>query len=635
MVYEGRTACEEGTAYLKRRKAAVRPGHKGGRNKGIQAVAGAEGLSGSLQQGGGGWTITGNISSGKERFIPHNRINPRVWRAAVYARLSDEDRDKSCSGQVSRSIENQIAGIQNYIAYLNQQARDTFPIEVEAVYADDDYTGMNFRREAFQKMMEQVQKKNVDCIVVKNLSRLGRHDGEMQRYLEEEFEQEKNQVRLIAIGDNYDSLYDTIDILIKIKILFNREYSENQHRNVCAGMSASQRQGKFIGAFAPYGYLKSPQNKHLLVTDPYAAEIVKKIFGQYLAGASPMEIAQELTGQGILNRYAYKRLHGSAYTCGKSKNLRDSAWTAENVRDVLKNEIYTGTMVQGKTVHKKLTDAKSVSVPQAQWIRVESTHEPIIDRATWESVQKQLKFCHSRGFHKKGSHKSSSHETAFLPYSFAGMVKCAECGRVMTCRRDFYVKKSGEETCYRSYRCKYCTGVSVPEELLRKVLQEEMHQLLLEYGKSVSRQDPPLRLQWEKKADCRTESISGAKAERNRSGLQVLNNRLLTLRDKWLDGFLTDEQYRIICGELEQKRNYLEEEQRFLCRERDRTSAVNIPEESDYQAAGESLSGEKVLCMVKEILVAPEKRLMLSFYFSEKRKEKSVRKMQKNVEHLL
>lgn len=588
-------------------------------------MAGAEGLSGNLQQRGGGWTITGNISSGKERFVPHNRINPRVWRAAVYARLSDEDRDKSCSGQMSRSIENQIAGIQNYIAYLNHQAKDTFPIEVEAVYADDDYTGMNFRREAFQKMMEQVQKKNVDCIVVKNLSRLGRHDGEMQRYLEEEFEQEKNQVRLIAIGDNYDSLYDTIDILIKIKILFNREYSENQHRNVCAGMSASQHQGKFIGAFAPYGYLKSPQNKHLLVIDPYAAEIVKKIFGQYLAGTSPKEIAQELTRQGILNRYAYKRLHGSAYTCGKNKNSRDSAWTAENVKDVLKNEIYTGTMVQGKTIHKKLTDAKSVSVPKAQWIRVESTHEPIIDRITWESVQKQLKFCHKNSFHKNNSHKSNSHKcpvngTASPPNPFAGMVKCAECGRIMTCRRDFYVKKSGEETCYRSYRCKYCTGISVPEELLCKVLQEEMQQLLLEYGESVSRQDSPLRLQEEKTADFRTESVSGAEGTWNNTGLQVVNNRLLTLRDKWLDGFLTDEQYRIICGELEQKRNYLEEEQRFLCREQDRTSVVNTLKESDYLAAGESLSGERVLCMVKEILVAPEKRLILSFYFPEKKK---------------
>ena len=494
----------------------------------------------------------------KERFYPHNSVNSRLWRTAVYVRLSDEDRDKGREGQLSRSIENQIAGIRNYIACLNRQNRDRFPMEVEGVYADDDYTGMDFKREAFQRMMNQIRKGQVDCIVVKNLSRLGRHDREMQRYLEEEFEQPGKQVRVVAIGDHYDSLYDSIDILIKIKLLFNREYSENQHRNVCAGMAASQKQGKFIGAFAPYGYQKDPENKHRLVIDSYAAEIVKGIFTQYLSGCTPAEIAETLNREGVLNRCAYKSLHGSSYVCGKKKS-RDTAWTKEGVRDVLKNEMYTGTMVQGKTFHCRLTDTASSPVPKEQWIRVQNTHEPILSPELWVAVQHKLD-CSRRRIPEKGGKTEEK-----VIYLFAGLAECGICGQKMSCRRDWYLSRKGEKRLYKSYRCKNCSGISVSERMLYEAVQKEQESLEREEN-SLAKPQHTIRKSSEER-----DSESSVKNARITQKLQqisrerhILQERISRLEDKWLDGFLTDVQYHEKEKQLKDRKACLERESRFL-----------------------------------------------------------------------
>ena len=248
-----------------------------------------------------------------KRFHIHNSLHPDKWSTGIYVRLSDEDRDKKRKTDLSQSIQNQTDYCRAYIDFLNGQTEEEFILEEYKVYCDDDRTGMNFNRSGFQEMMRDVQANFIDCIVVKNLSRLGRYDTEMQKYLEKEFEQNGREVRLIAIGDNYDSLYKEPSIADRFQLLINREYSEQQHRNVCIGMHSMQRKGLFVGAFAPYGYQKDPENKHHLIVDTTAALVVERIYEEYLQGISPKEIAAGLTRDGIVNPAVYKRLHGSNF----------------------------------------------------------------------------------------------------------------------------------------------------------------------------------------------------------------------------------------------------------------------------------------------------------------------------------
>lgn len=182
----------------------------------------------------------------KERFAPHNVIDKKSWSTAVYVRLSDEDRDKLSKEDMSRSLINQIASIKEYIDFQNSSHNDTCPMQIYKEYSDDDFTGMTFERKAFKEMMRDVKDGRVDCIDVKNLSRLGRYDTKMQNYMENEFEQSGKQVRFVAIGDHYDSLYQELDILTKMILIMNRKYSEDQHKNVMMGIRSMQKKDSML-----------------------------------------------------------------------------------------------------------------------------------------------------------------------------------------------------------------------------------------------------------------------------------------------------------------------------------------------------------------------------------------------------
>ena len=298
----------------------------------------------------------------KARFHLHNSRYADKWSVGIYVRLSDEDRDKKKKTDLSQSIQNQTDYCRAFIEILNGQAGEEPELEEYKVYCDDDRTGMNFDRSGFQEMMHDIKENRIDCIVVKNLSRLGRYDTEMQKYLEREFEQNGREIRLIAIGDNYDSLYKEPDIADRFRLLINREYSEQQHRNISIGMHSMQRKGLFVGAFAPYGYQKDSEDKHHLLIDPTAALVVKRIFDEYLRGVSPREIADGLTRDGIVNPAAYKRLHGSNFRCSKKISDEEVHWRSDGVKKVLMDETYTGTLVQHKQVKRKLTDDKPTRV---------------------------------------------------------------------------------------------------------------------------------------------------------------------------------------------------------------------------------------------------------------------------------
>lgn len=420
----------------------------------------------------------------KMRFPIHNKFYKDKWSVGIYVRLSDEDRNKRNKEDLSRSIENQIAYIRSYIEMQRSNKEDMFGLEEYEVYSDDDRTGMNFKREGFQRMMRAVEENEIDCIVVKNLSRLGRHDMDMQKYLEKEFEQYGKEVRVIAIGDNYDSLYQELNIADRFHLLINREYSEQQHRNVSIGMRTMQKKGLFVGAFAPYGYQKDPADKHRLEVDLAAAEVVKRIYEEYISGISPKEIAARLTGDGFVNPSAYKKLHGSNFKCGRKISDEEVHWRGDSVKKILMDETYTGTLVQHKQVQRKLIDERPTLVPRDEWIRCKGTHEAIISKEKWDIAQSMMRTV---------KHDTTKEDEVTI---FKGILTCGDCGHAMRKKWDVYKQvKTGDTARYLYYNCATyrdysqklkelgenapkCTSHYISDKAIRNVIIDDINKII-------------------------------------------------------------------------------------------------------------------------------------------------------------
>lgn len=479
----------------------------------------------------------------KMRFSLHNNQHLDKWSAGIYVRLSDEDRNKKNQMDLSQSIQNQTDYCRAYLKLLNESPEERFFLEEYKVYCDDDCTGMNFDRNGFQEMMRDIQNDLIDCIMVKNLSRLGRYDAEMQKYLEKEFEQNGREVRLIAVGDHYDSLYKEPDIADRFRLLINREYSEQQHRNVSIGIHSMQRKGLFVGAFAPYGYQKNPEDKHYLIIDPTAAAVVKRIYHEYLSGISPKEIAAGLTRDGMINPASYKRLHGSNFQCRKKISDQELYWRADSVKKILMNETYTGTLVQHKQVKRKLTDEKPVQLAKEDWIRCENRHEAIILKEQWNTAQSMMKTV------KRDITKANEATV------FKGVLKCGDCRHAMRKRWDKYTQiKTGETVKYLYYNCATyrdysqnkkllgenaprCTSHYVSDKLLRKIVIDDINKILHQV-KNLQE----LAKKYPKAADKHLPQIQ-QEIENKKKKILRCKERLRQARNLLYDGTISKEEY--------------------------------------------------------------------------------------------
>ncbi len=478
-----------------------------------------------------------------KRFKIHNSLYPDKWSAGIYVRLSDEDRDKKRKTDFSQSIQNQTDFCRSYIEYLNNQPDEEFTLAEYKIYCDDDCTGMNFDRSGFQEMMRDVQANVIDCIIVKNLSRLGRYDTEMQIYLEKKFEQHGREVRLIAIGDNYDSLYKENNLEYRIRLMLNREYSETQHKNVSIAMHSMQKKGFFVGAFAPYGYQKDPENKHHLIVDPTAAVVVREIFDKYLMGISPKEIAADLTREGIVNPATYKRLHGSNFRCSKKISDEEVHWRSDGVKKILMDETYTGTLVQHKQVKRKLMDDKPTRVKKDQWIRCEGTHEAVISKEDWITAQSMM---------KEVKRDITKEDEVTI---FKGILKCGDCRHAMRKRWDAYKQqKTGETVKYLYYNCATfrdysqhkkqlgenapkCTSHYVSDKLLRKIVIDDLNKII--------RQAENLRELAEKHQRTPKTEFPGVQCEIENKNRRIhqYRERLQSARNLLYDGTISKEEY--------------------------------------------------------------------------------------------
>lgn len=233
--------------------------------------------------------------------------DPPRWRAAVYTRLSRDDGDRP----ESDSIINQQKLLEQFLS-----ARPD--IEAAGFYADDGFTGTNFDRPDFCRMIRDIEEGRINCVLVKDLSRFGRDYIEAGRYLERWFP--RHGVRFIAVTDGIDSERG-YDMLLPVKNVFNEQYARDISKKVRSAIQSKQRGGKFIGAFAPYGYRKDPDDHNRLVIDPCAAAVVRRIFTLFEGGMGKQSIARQLNGEGLPCPSEYKRLNGERYRNGQKLDL--------------------------------------------------------------------------------------------------------------------------------------------------------------------------------------------------------------------------------------------------------------------------------------------------------------------------
>lgn len=361
-----------------------------------------------------------------------------VWNCALYLRLSRDDDERT---KESDSIANQKLILTSYIDEKQDE------LKLYDIYTDDGWSGTNFDRPDFKRMMNDIHNGYVNCVIVKNQSRFGRDYIDVGNYFEKIFP--KLGVRFISLYDGLDSAVkkNGVDYVTPIKSVIDDKYAENVSIQVRQTFEAKAKNGQFIGAFASYGYKKHPDNKNKLIIDEEVAWVVQRIYKLYLDGCGKIDIAKKLNSgfpdEGILPipcPSEYKKISGMKY---KNSNRLEttSYWTYSTVHKILNNEMYIGNMVQGKsqTTSYKVKQKKQQDFDK--WIIVEGTHEPIIDIDTWNKTQNLL---------KRDVKKPKLSNNVHL---FAGFLKCGDCGRAMHHNNSGYRKKSGEWVDWKNYMC--------------------------------------------------------------------------------------------------------------------------------------------------------------------------------------
>ena len=383
-------------------------------------------------------------------------MTEKTYNVGIYCRLSnDDERDGE-----SVSIENQKLLLQSYVRQMGWNEVD--------VYIDDGYTGTNFNRPGVQRLIEDAKAKRINLILVKDLSRFGRNYIEIGQYTDYLFP--SIGCRFVALNNGVDteSNNGSTDVMCFLN-LFNEFYSRDTSKKVKAVKRACAENGKFMGTYPAYGYKRDPEDKHHLVIDEDTAPIVRRIFSMRATGMGFTGIAAQLNEEGIPSpgMLYYQRR-------GKADPRRvNHKWAGETVKHLIRNEVYIGNMVQGKTGTVSYKNKKLISKPEDEWIRVEGTHEPIISQEIWDTVQ---------SIDQKRVRKNAASDG--IRSVFTGIVYCAECGFKMRNHTEKFTYKDGSPGRYSSFICgnyarsgkSACTIHTIYENVLEQIVLEDIRE---------------------------------------------------------------------------------------------------------------------------------------------------------------
>lgn len=539
-----------------------------------------------------------------------------IWKVAVYIRLSVEDGDKVESNSIS-----------NQRMLLNDFLSDNSEFNLYDYYIDDGYSGTDFERPAFKKMLKDMNDKKFNTIIVKDLSRLGRNYIEVGNYIERIFP--LFNIRFIAVNDSIDSYKDPKSInnvIVPFKNLLNDEYCRDISNKIRSVLEVKKKKGEYVSALAPYGYIKDPEDKHHLIIDNESANVVKMIFEMSLQGYGRYTIAQKLNELGILNPYGYKML-----VIKKKKGIQKDndkykfAWDMTVVKNILADQTYCGDTVQNKGRLISYKIHKHIKNPKNEWIIVKNTHEAIIDRETFERVQ--------IGIINRDTRAGKDGKISI----FAGHLKCADCKRAMNKkqagqykgkpRKNYYYMCSTYMRRSRNLCSKHTIRNDVLEEAVLKMVKLQI-ELVVDYDKILK------ELQKASQTDYRKKVIED-NIIKSEDELKIQKKlRKLAYEDWKLEKITEDEyveyssSYTSVITLIENNiKNLYEELDNYTEKEEKNEWIENFLEYKNIK----ELSRQVVDELIDEIYVYENGRIQIKFRYEEQYKEamEYVRKMKK------
>ena len=450
------------------------------------------------------------------------------YKAALYCRLSVDD--GNFGGSVS---------IETQKILLEQYCKD-HKITDYKFYCDDGCSGTNFDRPSFKKMLSDIDEGKINLVIVKDLSRFGRNYVEAGMYVQRFTD---SNIRFIAADDNYDSLVNSDDLLFPIKNVVNEMYARDVSKKTKAAKKAKARDGQFIGSKAPFGYKIDPNDRHHLIVDEPAAQVVKRIFRLASEGVGYNKMAKIFREEKVLTPIAYFNLNNPDYF--KSDYWRkEFDWHVTSIRAILNNEVYLGKLVYGKQRNKSMKSKEKVRNPKEDWIVVENCHEPIITQELWDTVHKILNAKHRPA--KAGEVQM-----------FAGLLYCSDCGHCLT-----YSQKQRKDGSYHgAYSCwmykthgkEYCASHYITFDTIYELVLIDIQRNLFQYRKNTDKFKSILSRKYQSDSQKQAEQIT-LEYEQKQKRCEELDKIISRLYEDNVLGRIGDETYESMSQsyELEQ-----------------------------------------------------------------------------------
>ena len=510
--------------------------------------------------------------------------NPRDYRAALYIRLSKEDESEGPSESVN-----------NQQSLLNEFVRQ-YHLSVYDVYIDDGWSGTNFDRPGFRRMIADIENGKVNMVITKDLSRLGRDYILTGHYMERYFPE--HQVRYISLLDGIDTGVDsTANDITPFRAIMNDMYAKDISKKISSVKHDKQRKGLFIGGKAVYGYRMHPTEKNRIVIDEDAAAVVRRVFGMALEGISCRQIAVRLNAEGIPTPASYAGLtvaNPGPYT---------GQWSGERVSDMLQNETYIGNMVQGRTRKISYKSKKCVKQDRRDWIVVEGTHEPIIDGETFDKVRTLL---------------DSRKQTRTRTYDFLlkGLIFCRECGYPLAVinrktaageDRLFFVCR----TYQRFTKAGVCTSHTIKEQTVTRAVMEKVREVCQDY--LCADQLLPLA-QWEV-AHTLAKTDSGKEIDSLKAKIDSLTAHLDKIYMDKLSDTLDEADFQRIYGKVKAGRAALEQRlsqlDRLGCSPAEQADLAKKLVERFLETA--SANRELLVSLIERVELTEDKHIIIKF----------------------
>ena len=514
--------------------------------------------------------------------------NPMDYHVALYIRLSKEDENEG----PSQSVQNQESLLREFVGQHQLSVYD--------IYVDDGWSGTNFDRPGFQRMLGDIEAQKVNMVITKDLSRLGRDYIMTGHYMERYFPE--HRVRYISLLDGIDTGVDsTANDITPFRAIMNDLYAKDISKKIKSVKRDKQRKGQFIGGKPIYGYKMHPTEKNRIVIDEEAAPVVRRIFALALSGMSCRKIAKTLNEENIPTPAAYAGLaiaHPGPYT---------GLWSGERICEMLKNETYIGNMVQGRTVKISYKSKKCLRQPPENWVVVEGTHEPIIDPGTFKKVQMQV---------------NSRRHTRSRTYDFLlkGLIFCHECGYPLAVLNR--KNAAGEDRLFfvcRTYqrftKAGVCTCHSIKEETVNEAVVSKVRTVC-------QAQLNPDRLR-----PIAEEAVENAGRAAGLEGeLQALQSKITALTANLdqmymdrLNGLLSEEDFQRIYQKAKLDRAVLEDRLKSL---REQAKQPVNTEEKARALVKQFLdsaftSRELLVSLIERVELTQEKEIIIKFRFHE------------------